>query len=194
MKRPVIFDVDGVLADFIQSFTEIANRRNPSIEIKRQVDQLHWLEKEDFSGNDWFTVWDEIKLSLDFWSKLSPIANLEDFFRINTLSSSREVYFVTSRIGYNPKKQTEYWLRTQGVHNPTVVICNRKGEMARAVDAAWLIEDKAGNAVYTVYHSPNTKACLIDRPYNQFTHRTLGSKVTRFATVSDFLDVVEIDY
>lgn len=114
------------------------------------------------------------------------------FKRINALQLTHDVYFVTARPGLDVKRQTETWLRLQGIEDPTVVISSKKGEMAKAIGADFSIEDKAGNAVYVSYQSPG-KSYLVNRPYNQFSHEMLGSKVIRIKEIEQFLIAIEME-
>lgn len=176
----VQFDVDGVLAAFLDGYRA----------VQRTLGQPEtWSLKWDDYWNP--EVWSVIRDDAFFWEGLPALASRAEFKRIDSLHDQHDVYFVTHRVGKYPKAQTEHWLMSRGVSRPTVVVTKRKGEFAASVRATHAIEDKAGSAVYTAYQSPETRSYLLDKPYNQFDRDVLGSKVARVDSVSEFLDQVE---
>lgn len=175
----VQFDMDGVLANFGAGYDEECVH----LGVPAPGPEAPWDAKWDK------TVWKAIKQSPSFWFGLSPLVSMHAFARINRLET---VYFVTARPGFRTKWQSERWLASVGIYNPTVIVTPRKGEFARAAGVTHAIDDKAGNAVYTAYESPETKSFLLDAPYNQFDHTVLGTKVIRIAAVEEFLDAIEV--
>ena len=135
--------------------------------------------------------WDCIRQSDQFWRALDPLVDDGVFWRLAELQHCADVYYVTNRQGVDPRDQTVTWLRYYGISYPTVLISGRKGEVAAALGAHYLLDDKAGNAVFAAYHSPATICCLLNRPYNQFDHEVLGAGVRRVKTVEEFLELVE---
>lgn len=180
MKSSVVLDIDGVLANFYSGYWRVCRTLG-----KPEPRVGNW---DDFWDS---TVWDEIKRSMDFWSTLPPLVGLDVFRHIELLRETREVYFATSRPGWQTQRQTVNWLEANMIFWPSVVVTSRKGEFCKVVNAGYMLDDKAGNAVYTAYESPTTVACLLDAPYNQFNQDNLGSKVVRVKTVNEFLDIVE---
>lgn len=174
-----MFDIDGVLADFLNAYRTLQLTLGKARTYEPRWD-AYWDED----------VWAQIKNSDDFWARVPLLANAHEMSRINDLCYAADVYFVTNRPGRNVKFQTERWLRMKGIGSPTVVISAKKGEVAAAVRADVAIDDKAGNAVFTAYHSPRTRSFLLDAVYNQFDHGVLGSTVIRVKTVDAFLDEV----
>ncbi len=184
MRTVVQFDMDGVLADFSSGYDRVC----ALLGVPAPGPDAPWDAKWDAK------VWGFIRTSRDFWRELDPLVGLETLARVGDLRYQRgiaAVYFVTNRPGTEVKRQTERWLELHGVYAPTVILSGRKGEFARAAGVTHAIDDKAGNAVYTAYESPETASYLIDRPYNAFDPAVLGSKVKRISTVEAFLDDVE---
>ena len=194
MKPPVIFDVDGVLADFIQSFLSLAAEMWPDrkITVYRTPEQKKWENLADLTTDEISRVWNRIKQEDRFWLGIPPLIQAHEGYAIAQLHRERDVYFVTARVGKRPKYETELWLDlVLGVRKPTVIISKWKGEIAKAVGAGFLIDDKAGNAIATTWLSPNTKAYVIDRPYNQFDTDVVGGKIHRVQTVTEFLEAID---
>ncbi len=182
-----VLDVDGVLADFIHGFTRLANDMFGT-PVYSTLQQLTWDNFDGLDKKQISSVWEVIKKSNFFWSSLPPMATKNEFQLLNGLAEQNDVYFATSRPGIRAKYQTEAWLETNGIWNPTVIVTSDKGETAKVVKADALLDDKAGNVIFTQYHSPKTVPYIIDRQYNSFDGAVVGSKVVRVKTVLEFLE------
>jgi uncharacterized HAD superfamily protein len=182
----IMFDIDGVLANFIEGFR---------MEYAHVHGRVFPIEYEDIRWDDLWDekVWAEIKKSKGWWTMLTAIPERRVFRRISMMANHHDIYYVTARPGYHAKAQTETWLRLQGVEDPTVVMSNKKGEIAKSIKADYSIEDKAGNAAFIAYFSPNTKSFIIDRPYNQFDPKVIGSKVIRVKEIEQFLAAIDLE-
>lgn len=176
----VQFDVDGVLADFDLGYRLMYRERYGIMKEKAQ----RWDESTDEA------TWSDIKASPDFWSKLHPLASRADFRDINSLSHMGvSIYFVTARVGREPKRQTEEWLHVHGIDRPTVVVANRKAAFAEAAGTTHAIDDKFGNA-YVVSLIRGVKSYLLDAPYNRVDHSIVGGRVRRVDSVTGFMSKV----
>lgn len=186
------FDIDGVLADFVQGFLrygeQVLGMALPAVSdaTNSRYGTGHLIGEENSNA-----IWQALLQDPMFWEGLPAAVDQPVFDRVNAMQDQHTVYFVTNRMGMYAKAQTENWLGKRGIENPTVVLTGKKGEFAHAVGATHAIEDKAGNAVYIAYQSPKTKSYILSRLYNRFDPTTLGSKVTRVYTVSGFLNDVE---
>jgi hypothetical protein len=180
----VMFDIDGVLADFKLGFAQ---------EYERVHAQPFPLPPGEGMWGDFLDklTWASVKNSLTFWQELPPLINGSEAQRIAMLTRKAAVYFVTARPGRSVAYQTEVWLYGLGIRSGAVILSSRKGEMCKALGADYAIDDKAGNCVYMAYESPRTHVYICDQSHNQFDPRVLGSKVKRVKTVSEFLDDVE---
>ncbi len=193
----VVFDMDGVLADFIYGFLWTAkNMVNPEIPIHETKDHQSW----DFDGlmtkREQTAVWQVIKTSSVWWTTVPPLVKREVFERINRISKEANVYFCTARpSNIRPAStQTSQWLQQHHIEDPNVVVSKMKGDFCKAVGADFSIDDKWDNAQVIHWISPDTLSVLIDRPYNQVApHPRVGSNsVTRVRTVDEFLSLVEV--
>ncbi len=189
MSRQIIMcDIDGCLADFVKGFTTLAHSIWPHVPITETLRQPRW---DGFPG----MTKDEIDFTLKiinesnaFWVGLPTMTPRMTFVDLNAIDRDADVYFTTNRQGAKVKQQTEEWLHKQGIANPRVLIVERKGELARSIGATFMIDDKAGNAIYAAYHAaPTLRSFIIDRPYNRFDSWVVGSKVTRVSSMYEFL-------
>ena len=193
MKHLVLmFDVDGVLAHFTLGYTKLLN----SIAKSGPILTNDQVEEWDFDARLWPAnvvrgAWEYIKQSDSFWYDLETLASSEDLLRVGSLQAQHDVYFTTSRPGKSSKIQTEMWLQKYNVFNPTVIVTNKKGEVAKVLGADYAIDDKAGNAIVIPYFSPKTRSYLLGAKYNQFDHAVVGAKVRRVSKLSDYLDAIE---
>lgn len=176
----VMFDMDGVLVDFLKAY-----RLQQRIMGYEPTMTDNWDDYEDSR------VWAVIRTSDTFWLEAEARVARDAFQRIDRLQRRNDVYFVTSRPGVDVKYQTEQWLKARGISTPTVILSHRKAEIAAGLSADWSIEDKPGNAAMIKYWSPRTKSYLLDAPYNRFPHHVIGRKVVRVDSVEDYLDAVE---
>lgn len=188
--RPVVcLDVDGVLADFMRGFVQLANqmfgRAIPEAWVPQAWDQpLPGLSRIEESQ-----LWAVIRSSVAFWQELPVLASREDLEVIRRTSAV--VYYVTSREGVNPRRDTALWLRRYVDATPHVLVSRRKGEVVAGLEADYFLDDKAGHAVVAKYLRPDCQVYLLDRPYNQFSHEVVGRGVRRVGTVKAFFDAVE---
>lgn len=191
--KSVMFDVDGVLADFVLGFTTLAAELGSNTTPYSCIEQRRW--DFDLPRGLVCRVWEKIHAADSlFWETLPALVSGEELERIRKLSVDEHVYFVTARDPgptKRPKAQTEAWLTRRGITNPAVIVCANKGNFARAVEIDFAIDDKAGNAVYIAYDSPGTRSFLLNRPSNLFDETVLGSRVERVMSVTDFLTAVE---
>jgi len=189
-----IVDMDGVLADFIYSFSSLLSMMYPELQ-KRPVaieEQAEYKLVKTWPKDAVEEVWNVIKSTPWWWSGLPPLVDLQLFCRINELSQKHRIYFVTDRVSNHPpaEVQTTRWLNYYGIQYPSVVCIawNKKGEFASMVKATHVIEDSTRNAVDIYGSMPyGGKVFLINRKYNQ----ARLANIERIDSVAQFLDDME---
>jgi len=191
----VMWDVDGVLANFQRGYHKLANEMfGTKIDPDYVPDTWDWLE-ETIGSEKVDRIWNRIKQDKNFWAELDPLVSRDEQAKIRELTQHHTMYFVTSRVGATAKQQTERWLSIYfgvNLNTPTVLISTRKADAANALNADYTIDDKAGNVLAVYYNSPaNRKVYVYDAPYNQFNSHTMGNRVRRVHTVAKFLKDIE---
>ena len=186
----ILFDVDGVLADFVGAFTQQAKEMGFLKEIISTEEQLNW-DGFGLTQKQMNSVWDVILGTEHWWYQLDPLISQPSFRQIQDLTYDHQVVFVSAREGIHPQRDTVNWLTDRGVVTPSVIITKRKGEIARALDADYSLEDKPENAA-VIHWMADVKPCksyIIDRPYNRVDY--LPKKIKRVKTVEEFLNEIE---
>lgn len=178
-------DVDGVLADFNSSFINLViAETGVDLFPKRPFDIPTWNYPEyyGYTAQQTSDVWEKIKRDPYFWSLLPgyPLtrASLE-YLNWRQSECRDDVYFITARPGQTAKQQTEFWLRESGAVNPTVLISDKKGACAVALELNCYIDDRLENANDVAREGVRT--FLMDRPWNKTPG--LGWGIQRVTTV-----------
>ena len=195
-KRKVfVFDLDGVLADFIGGFTTLAASLFPTqhIPVYSTYQQKVWNGFAGLDEKQEEIVWKAVFQSPSFWTDLEPLNTADEWTALETLSLKADVYFATNRAGIDPRYQSIAFLEKQGIFRPQVVVTRRKGEFCKCVSATYAIDDKADNASAIAWtseqHNGITRPYLIDRQYNRYNDAIIGSKhVIRVKSLGDYLN------
>ena len=186
----ILLDIDGVLADFVRAFTGQAKEMGFLREVISTEEQLNW-DGFGLTSKQMNSVWDVILGTSHWWYRLDPLISMGAFQKINELQWDHQVVFVSARDGIHPQFDTKDWLESRGIDTPSVIITKRKGEIARALDADYSLEDKPENAA-VIHWMADVKPCksyIIDRPYNRVDY--LPKKIKRVKTVEEFLNDIE---
>lgn len=176
--RIAVFDVDGVLCDFVRGFTTLlAVERGQDVGAAYGTGaQQHW----DFAGPREIidAVWDKVNASDRFWATLLPLVTDSEKLDMRRLATRCDIKFVTNRPSPTAKDQTEYWLTRQGiylgevfqVHGSKRETVERLSPIAVIDDGPHVIKDLAGQPLY-----------IRDYPYNRgFNGFPRVSSVTEF--------------
>ena len=184
-KMKIMFDVDGVLADFVLGFRRLANETY-KLPLYGTHEQPDWKFPDlDYQQNN--RLWERVKDPKEkFWTTLFPLISSRLFQRIDDLQTRAEVYFITTRVGIDAQDQTAQWLQEWGLVRPSVIIAGDKGPICRAIGIRAGIDDKYDNVVAMDLANPEMGAWLLSRPYN-----TKYEWKQRVNEVDVFLDFVE---
>ena len=187
----LMFDVDGVLADFVYGFTNTATGLGFLKAPWTTMEQPEW-DFQGLTGEQTGKIWQRIAHSFTWWTELPVMPDVTPAVIDQINQMPCEKIFTTHRSGGlpNPQYQTVRWLEMIGFKHPSVVTSKRKGEVARALDVTHSIDDKVENANCTHWISDAlpTKSFLVDRPYNQ---QGRAKRVIVVKTIKEFLDAAE---
>ena len=187
-----LFDVDGVLADFIYGFTTLGHKLFGT-PITRTLDQPLRDVYPGMTNEQVATVWEHVAAARFFWYELPTMISDNERDGLADLCDAREVYFVTARKGPdNVHEQTASWLADSLViHNPQVIITPKKSTIASAfgtdgVAALWSIDDYEKNVNAISQHTDNSY--LLDRGYNR--RAIIGPAAKRVDSLETYLSLI----
>lgn len=172
----IVADLDGCLFNFNHSYHD--KLLKVTGENKFPTDWYapcwDWDKFYGYSADQIAATVEAIASDKLFWRKLKPLADPEVFARLNVLSKTNDVYFLTNRFGINCKQQTEQALYDHGINYPTVIIARDKLPVLQAIKADFFVDDKLEtmNEVIVARNDPKGKwnppwTFLIDAPYNR---------------------------
>ena len=141
-------DVDQVLADWNTAFVNVLHDVCPHVNIPVENPDFPkvwaWPEYYGVTANQLYEAWKRVKGSSTFWSALDPLPDAVDAIsRLNQLAAAGDdIYFLTNRVGYKCKLQTERWLEVMGMEYPTVLIVSDKLPIVRTLGIHLFIDDR----------------------------------------------------
>lgn len=200
--KTVLFDVDGVLADFVFAFTKLAGAIDGTGRGWGQQDHPpgNWKFDDHFEKKVINAAWDVINHSSYFWASLPSLVSETVWEQIEELHEGNHVVFATARATSNakhrtsPQRQTQEWLAAHGVHGANVVLTEKKGDFARAINADYAIDDKPENVacIHWISDVKPTKAYFKLWPSTVDKAIHLPENIKRVASVAEFLnDIME---
>lgn len=191
-------DVDGVLARFDEEFSKVlihVTGKNLFPYLPYDPPCWEWTEPLGYTREEEGKAWDFVKKSTVFWQTLPAYKDAGNVVKtlIEHSIKGDSVYYITNRMGQNPKKQTERFLYNLGyfgsIHVPTVLVTAHKGLAAAALELDCYIDDKPSNCDDVVKHRGlKTQVFLQDRNWNQDFN---GKYVTRVKSVLEMLEIVK---
>lgn len=145
-KPAVMFDMDGVLADFYTGYRGLQHQLGKEMTFDKV-----W---EAYLDN---AVWAEIERSHSFWWELPATVEMQRkgwlWREMNSINRVLDVYYVTARHGTNVRHQTIGWLVRHGIEEPQVICSPEKASIARVIGAGWSIEDWPKNVTAIEPHA-----------------------------------------
>ena len=194
------FDMDGVLADFLNAFRDMEARlfgpdedlqpEDPEVEEERQERGLVETRERHRA------IWREIEGTVDFWTTLMPLGT-GAIPRLHALATAHgwEVFFITQRpqtAGDTVQRQTARWLAARGFDLPSVIVIgSSRGAAVRALRIDYHVDDSpqhcldvvADSSAKTILVSPNPSESSVANG------RKLGMAVA--SGIDQALDILE---
>lgn len=196
MKRNILLDIDGVIANFYKSFATYLNKTYGA-----NLDVL------DEPTSYVFTDWDEALADMDVdeavinWINndgflhLDPYVGAEDFVR--ELMALGNVHIVTARVGdfetrFNEetiqqiKENTQKWFNNHDIPtNGDVIFSHKKVDLCLKEGISILVEDKLSTIIDAAQN--DIHAIVMNRAWNRHPDRF---KVYRAHSYEDVLEFV----
>jgi len=196
MKRQkIVVDMDGVCADFAAGFTKLGKMLGLLVNpISTPTQATYGFD--DLPREVKALIWDKIIASPRFWRDLPSLLSPEEIVALRNLEK-HELYFLTARLGNNPKGQTEMWLAERGIYCPTVVVLASyrpdptlhapllKRAFCKAIGAHWFIDDKPA-IVREVGFEPGILSVLREWQYSKDFEHPL--RVTSFLEFAEMIN------
>ena len=140
----IALDIDGCLANFNNSYAKrlvkvTGENRFPT---PLEIPCWDWDKHYGYTNEEIAATWDSIIADRLFWQKLDTLVEPDVFTRINVISKTNPVYFITNRVGLNCKQQTEKWLYEQGINYPTVLIAANKRPIIESLKIEFFVDDR----------------------------------------------------
>lgn len=186
--RPVVFDIDGVLADFMFCYTQLAGKVNPEVPMYSTGAQPEWNGLDRWlSEKETSEVWRRIESDPRFWFSLPPLTSRGDVMHVRELAEWRRVAYCTSRVGETAQSQTEEWLKYHNFPAGDVIVARDKVAALEEFGSCWVLEDYYEN--FAALRKARHDVYLLDRPYNRPDAR-LDEVFYRVSTVAEFCCLV----
>jgi 5'(3')-deoxyribonucleotidase len=144
------FDLDGVVADFNQSFIkrlEKVSGKTSTLPHTEEPPCWAYPTAIGFSEEDERAAWNSVKNDPGFWLTLDPLFEAQQALSVlsTMYNVGHEVYFMTTRMGVHPHLQSMTWLELNGFPNASVLISSNKGPVAQGLALTHFIDDKPEN-------------------------------------------------
>ncbi len=192
-QKAVVFDIDGVLAEFVLPFKSFINNYMP-YPLAPTGAQQDW-QYRGMSRADWDTVWQHVRSGKWDWSTLPSLLTEGDTFSIQALRRTGQVCFeyVTNREGPRAQEQTAAWLSREGLPQGRISVVADKVAFieANVPNVFAIIEDSPTNIAKYVEAGYGDKLYVRDWPYNRAgstlrdgTHFNADNEYLHFKRVS----------
>lgn len=171
----IALDLDGVLFDFNTHFVEFARKHYPQLSCPNVSNQWPraWDYLDEYLGRPEVSkLWRKVLKSPSFWRDCPSYWWSPDLLEA-TYERGDHIYFITSRQGHHPQRQT--WMAlldvTQDVSHSGAVIPVMKPEdkipLLNALRIDYFVDDKKETVAHALAECPNTQVACWDQPWNR---------------------------
>lgn len=188
MRKKVIFDIDGVLADFTREMRESILATKPASTVPGffglSGEPSTWMWTDWVTHEEFSRAWRHFKARQNPWETMTPTSGMADLRAAISggLLERAELFFVTSRTetaGRPAADQTRLWLWNQlrqefdDDHLVVVKHFPEKLRFAEGLDVEYSIDDHAPTVTMLTLHH---KAFLMRQPWNRYEERAYDLK------------------
>lgn len=168
-------DIDGVVADFLSPFLLRLEKRIGKGPIPAEA-----LTSVDFTAHPALTeeaveaCADAVRRDPLFWEGLDSLLSREQWRRLEALSRSGQLSFITHRTGHESwdiHAVTTEWFRRHGITSPDVhMVENQKSAVVEKLGVVLFVDDNYDNC-RDVAERTSARVLMPHHPYNRsFTH------------------------
>lgn len=187
----VALDIDGVVADFLSPFLRFVEKKIGNGPISPEsITDFTFRDHPYLSEKIIDDCMIAVSCDPDFWMRLSPLLSPNEWQRLDALSSSGRLVFITHRYerdNYDIHEVTREWLKRHGVRDPVVYFTQEsKSHLVDGLKVSLFMDDRFENCREV---ADKTQATVImpHRLYNQsFTHPRVN-RIQSFGELFSYL-------
>ena len=149
----VVFDIDGVLADFAYSFSRLAQTMyNIPLTETAEQSSFRWLREQGVSKAEQDRVWDKVEVSHDFWLRMPSLLSEFDLNAMWQLADTgvRFIYLTNRHEKGTARIQTQEWLWRHALPPGALVFVEEKDLYLQTL----LNDDREANILGVLEDSP----------------------------------------
>lgn len=170
MSYRIGIDLDGVLADFVEGFCDLAHRELNK-EVSRTPDCWEWAD-QFLTKDDQKVLWDHIKSTPGWWGTLDPVDKTAETFRTlkKWTNLDYDLYAITTRPGLGVQFVTAQWILFEfDIPIPVIITRNAedKGQVAAALRLTHFVDDNVDNCTAVFMAVPTARVRLFNATHNQ---------------------------
>jgi len=142
----VMLDIDGCLAGFLLSFSQVGHEMFGTEVVKSESEQKQWDSIGGMTSDQQEKVWEVVVKDPAFWCNMSIIISARSAKVLRELAKIKrhDFYYVTSRRGVDAKHQTKIWLYEHDLPRWDLIMAAKpsaKGLIAEGIGADIATED-----------------------------------------------------
>lgn len=194
-RKMVAFDLDDVLADFINPFMKVcAELHNRPDLIGLPPSDWEWTNA-NMTATQLEEAWEVVNKTPYFWANL-PTKDGINKWLIAKVVEKCNVVFPTARAfapGPSVAVQSAMFIQENfDIQFPTVIVGNSKGPLAAALKYDFFIDDRPKNVLEVKAARPECKVYLNNASHNQ-TFDSLAHGIPRVPSVNEFCKEVLLE-
>lgn len=186
IKPTVVFDIDGVLANFALGFTRLAKEMGLTDTVVENGEQMSWNFPFHVDS-----VWSRVDSTYNFWEALQPFVDEDDMDAMHALAQEAHVMYVTGRNGEAAERQTHNWLNEWDFPEGPVFFVPRKSDKEEVIlpnryQLIGVLDDKP--SILESLAAENIPVVARDWPYNR------SVPVPRVSSVAEFVERLGVQH